>query len=433
LAGGKRKAIMENMKVVVESEKPCAVTLSVELPSSAVSSETEKVYAEIQRSAQIPGFRAGKAPMDMVKKNFVSTAKQKVAENLIHNSVFKALADKKVEPVYFPKVENIDFDFEKPFKFKFTAERHPVVKAVDYKGIKIAKKENHVDDARVKESLEALLERNSRLEESKTDIVNDKHFLMVDYDASIDGQPVAELKAKNHLIDMSSPQTIAGFKEGLTGVKKGEAREVKVKFPAEHPNKKIAGKEAVFTITVKEMKEKVLPALDDEFARDLGLKDLAELTQRVKESLEIEEKRRQDQEVNNQIIESLVKSNQFEVPATMVEEQSAFLFSKASDYLKQQGVPEASLKGNLDKLKDKYKEQADKDVRLSYILNSISEIEKISVSDEDLKKELEAMYSQNKGREKDVEKYFNENKDKLSAHIKEEKIFKFILDNAKIK
>lgn len=423
----------DDIKVNIVDQKPCSIVMSIEVPHPEVSEETERVYQDIQKVAQVPGFRAGKAPMDLVKKNYTSAAREKVIENLIRRTLFSSLKAHGIEPIDSPTINEMSFEFDRPFTYQVRAERHPEVKAKDYKGIKITKEIHPVTEARVKEQIEALRERNARLVESKSDTVNDKSFVTVDSECFKGTEPVNELKAKNQLIDLSSPQTIPGFKEGLVGAKKDEERDIKVKFPDEYPDKKIAGQEMNFKIKVLAIKEKELPALDDELAKDFGLKDLAELQTKVRESMEAEETKRQDQEVEKQIIDHLVKVNEFPVPDSLVEEQLNYLLKRMEDYLRRQGLSQEEWNKNIDRWREKYKPEAERNVRVSYILNGIADEEKLGVTDDDLKAERERMEKANPERAADVEKYFNEQKSRISANLKEEKIFKFLLDNAKVK
>ncbi|MCB4792356.1 MAG: trigger factor [Elusimicrobia bacterium] len=424
---------MKDLKLNVVDTKPCLVILDVEVPQAEVSSETEKVYQELQKTLSLPGFRTGKAPMEMIRKNYVENARAKVVQNLAEKAVFSALKTKGIEPVNYPKIHELSFDFDKPFKFKMEAEKHPEFKLKDYKGIKVNKIINKITDVKVNESLDVLRERNAKLCESKSEAVDAKHFVMVDYDGYVKDVAVPELKAKDQMIDLSSPQIIVGFKEGLSGAKKGEERSINVKFPADYPNKKLANEDVVFKVIVKEIKEKLLHPLDDEFAKDFGFTNLAELKQRIKENLEAEEKNRQEKSVRDQIIESLLKSNAFEVPKSFVEDQLEIIKNRLSQYYKQQGIKDELWKTNFEKNKDKYLKEAEEDVRLSYIFREVIKEFKIEVSQEELNKRLETMKESNKGREKEVEKYFSENKEKISASLKEEKIFDFLIENAKIK
>ncbi len=424
---------MENIKVSVVDSKPCSIILDIEIPFTEVSATTERIYEQIRRSAQIPGFRAGKAPMDMIKKNYQAACREKVVEDLIQRSIVPAFKKQGIEPVAYPSVEDVKFEFDKAFSYKLTVEQHPTVKVKDYKGIKVTKDIEPVTDKKVSEAVETLRERNSRLADSTVAVAGEKNLLMADYTASCDGVEIKEMKADNQLIDLSVPQMMPGLKEGLLGMAKGDSKAITVPFPADHPNKKLAGKNVVFNVTVKEIKEKLLPELNDELAKDMGLTTLAELQTKVKESLETEENRRQKHTVEKQLIDSLLASNKFDVPNTLVEDQLGRIMENAAKYFKEHGLPEDAYTKKMEEEKDKYKVEAERNVRLSYIFNAIIEEEKLSVTEEDMAAEKQKMLTGNPGKEKEVEKYLKENEDKIKSYLKEEKLFKYLETNAKVK
>ncbi|MBN1621144.1 MAG: trigger factor [Endomicrobiales bacterium] len=424
---------MENLKVEIVEKKPCSVILNIEVPQPEVKVETEKVYQEIQRIARVSGFRQGKAPMEMIKKNYVDNAREKVLENLIQKSVFPALKSKGIEPIAIPSIQEVNFDFDKPLKFKVKTERSPEFKSKDYKGVKIVKEIRAITKEKIGESIDALREKNAKLVESKKDVVEPKSYVMVDYEGYKDSQEIKGLKAKNQLLDLSASQLIMGFKDGLLGAKKGEEKEIKVKFPKEHPDKKLADQDVIFKARIKEIKEKELPALDDELAKDFNIPSLKELESKVKESLEQEEKRRQEQDVRDKLIEHLLSANKFEVPDSLVEEQLKYMIERMSEYFKSQGMPESSWKENSKEWNEKYRKEAEQKVRIAYILSDIAKIEKIEVTEDDLKSELENMKKRNPDKESAVEKYFEKNKESIISQLKDDKLFKFLLDNAKIK
>jgi trigger factor len=423
----------QDIKTSIIEEKPCSVIMSVEIPHPEVASETEKVYEAIQKEATVPGFRQGKAPMELIKKNYTNTAREKIIGNLIRRTVFSTLQSKGIEPLDTPVIDEITFDFDKPFIYTMKAERHPEFKVKDYQGLKVTKEIHPVTEAKIKENIAAVRERNARLVESKSETVCPDSFIMVDYDCFQGNEPLSDLKAKNQLVDLSAPHALAGFKEGLLGARKNEEREIKVTMPADYPNKKLANQEVTFKVKVLEIKDKVLPNLDDEFAKDFGLASLAELEGKVKESLETEEKNRQMQEVEKQIVDQLLESNKFPVPDSLVEEQKNYLLNRLSDYFKRQGISEEEWKKNKEQWAGKYQEEAERNVRISYILNAVAREEKIDASDEDMAKELERLKQANPQRPADVEKYFSESKSRIASHLKEEKIFAFLMDHAKIK
>jgi trigger factor len=423
----------DTIKVDILESKPCSVLMNIQVPHPEVAEETERVYQNIQKVAQVPGFRVGKAPLHMIKQSYVATAREKAIENLIRRTLFASLKEQGIEPIDSPVIDEVSFEFDKPFSYKIRAERHPEFTVKDYKGIKITKEIHPVTDARVTEQLDALRERNARLVASKAETVAADHFLMVDYDCFKGDEPLTDLKAKNQLLDLSSPQALAGFKEGLVGAKRGEERDVNVKFPADYPNKKLAGQDIKFKVKILEIKEKQLPALDDELAKDFGLANLDELKAKVRESTDAEEQRRQHQEIEKQMLDHLVKVNEFPVPDSLVEEQLNHLMKRMEEYLRRQGMSQDEWNKNIPRWREKYRPEAERTVRVSYILRAIGDVEKLDVTDADLEAELKRLKEANPERQADVEKYFAEQKDVVASNLKEEKIFKFLLDNAKVK
>lgn len=428
-----RDAKAEEPQVSVLDDKPCSVTLSVEIAQAAVSTETDKVYNEIQKNAQIPGFRQGKAPMELVKKSHTSAAREKIIENLVKQTYYSALKSKSIEPIDFPVIEEIKFDFDKPFTFKMKAERHPQFKIRDYKGIKIVKQIIPVTDEKVNEVIQSLRERNAKLVQSNSDTVEAKHFVTVDYECFHGGKSLSDFKGRGQLVDLSAPQNLAGFREGLLGARKEEEKQFNVKLPGDYLKKDLAGQEITFKVKVLEIKEKQLPELHDELAKDFGAADLSELKTKIKESLEEERKAKEKQEVEKQILDHLLKHNEFPVPDSLVEEQLNYLIKRSEDYAKKRGINQQNWEKNLPALREKYRVEAEHNVRISYILNAVAKEEKIETGEEAMRAELENLKKTNPDKTAEVEKYFLENKDHIESGVRERAIFKFLTENAKIK
>ena len=226
---------------------------------------------------------------------------------------------------------------------------------------------------------------------------------------------------------------IAGFSEGIVGAKANETRAVTAKFPADYAAKEFAGKEALFQVTVKEIKEKKKPALDDEFAKDLGLTSLADLQQKVRESLDKENTQRNDKETEDQLFQALLDKNSFEVPPTMVEHRTQNLVKRNRSMLERQGLKLPNDPKADEALREKVRPQAEKDVRLSYLLKGVAEQEKL----EDVSKEFEELkqkaLSESQDKKDAVENYFKEHLVSIRASLLESKVIEFLKKNAKIK
>ena len=419
-------------KSKVLEKKPCLISMEVEVASSQAETELTNVYKSIQSGAKIAGFRAGKVPMDMVKKNYSELAKEKLIESLVQKTVFNALEQEKFVPITMPVITNIDYDFGKDLKYSFKAECQPDVTAKDYKEIKINKEIHKVTDEKVNAELEVVRDRNASLVVSEDGVVKKDSFAIVSYEGFMDGKAVEKIKAKEFMIDLSAPNTLKGFKDGLVNAKKGETKEIEIEYPADYLNKELAGKKVLFKTTIEEVKNKKLPELNDDLAKDLGLESLDDLKKRIKDSLEAEETRRQNSEVERQIVDHLLNANKFDVPESVVVNQKNYLIKRMTDYMKSQGANEEFIKKQVEASEAKYAEEAEKNVRLAYILNSVTAQEKLEVTKEDLDAEKQKMIDANPKRKEDVENYFKENLENISSSLKEEKIFKFLTDNAKI-
>lgn len=422
-----------NTKVKVVKEEPCEVTFSVDIPKDEVSRETDSVFQQIQSRASLPGFRTGKAPLDLVKRNFNERAKQTVLENLIGKAAAQVIREKKISMIDRPKVEKIDFEEGKPLSFQMKVERDPEIKAKNYKGLKVTRPAVKVVDADVAKSLDELRERNATIIASEAKTVGKDHFVTVDFEGKIDGKTFRGGSAKNFMLDMTQPQTIAGFSEGVLKAKIGETKVIPVTFPADYPQKEWAGKQAVFEVTVKEIKEKKLPALDDDFAKDLGLTSLDELKQKVRENMEKEENAKADKDMEEQIYQGLLDANPFAVPPTLVEERTQTLTQRALTQLTRQGLVKPGDKQAEDTLKERSKPQAEKDVRLSYILRAIAAQEKLDAAQSDVDDLKKKALDENKDQTAQVEKYFQEKDQSIRASLTEGKVFEFLKTNAKTK
>lgn len=420
-------------KIKIVKEEPCELTFSVELAKDEVSKETATVFQQIQSRASLPGFRTGKAPLEMVKKNFADRAKQQVLENLIGRAAAQVLREHKVQSIDTPKIEKLEFEEGKPLSFQMKVEKDPEVKAKNYKGIKITKSNVKVTEDAVKKTLEELQDRNSTIVASDAKKVTNANFAVVDFEGKIDDKTFPGGTAKDFLLDMAQPQTIAGFSDGLLNAKVGETKTVNVTFPEDYARKEWAGKKAVFEVTVKEIKEKKLPTLDDDFAKDLGLTSIAELKQKVQENLEKEETAKADKEVEEQIYQALLDGNSFPVPQSLVEERAQTLTKRAISQLARQGLIKPDDAQAQKTLSEKSRPQAEKDVRLSYLLKSIASQEKLEANQEDVDKLKQKALEENKDQTAQVEKYFAERDLSIRASLTEGKVFEFLKTNAKTK
>lgn len=428
--------LTSDIKVKVVSENGCLHTLSVELPASKVKEKVEEAFKNVQGQAKLPGFRPGKAPIELVRDSFRGAAYEKAQDLLMRDGVFEALKSKKITPAQTPTVQNAaPFSPEKSFQFEFVVEALPSFKPSNYKGLKLTKRTKTVSDEDVQKALGNIADANARLTESKEETLKNTHYAVVDYIGLLGGKPIEGAKAENFLLDMSAPQAIAGLAEGLVGCKVAEEREVAVKFPADSPSAELASKEAVFKVKLSAIKEKSVPALDDEFAKDLGLKSLEELKTKIRENLEREQKQATQADLEKQVIEKLLEEHAFSVPVSMVEKQVQHLIQRQVSRLMNQGIAAADITKVVEQAKGELQKQAEKDVRLAYVLNAIAAEESIEALDLEVHTRIQEILSRSPEKDRaGLEKALRgKHNDQIRSEIRESKLFVWLIEHAKVK
>ncbi|MEK9144367.1 MAG: trigger factor, partial [Elusimicrobiota bacterium] len=367
----------------------------VELPAPAVQEALHNAFIRLQSRARIPGFRQGKAPIDLIKKQYADHARSEAADALLRGAVPEALRELGLEPVSSPSVADFKMTDGSPLVFELRVEVAPRVEPQGYKSLALRRTTYSPEESQVLARLTEVQEGNARLEKSEAEAVSKSHYVVVDYEILREGKRLPGAHGKQELVDMSSEQSIEGLTEGLLGAKRGESRE----FPV-----KTEGQAGVCKVSVSEIKEKILPPLDDEFAKDMGLDSLDALKAKLREMIEAEAKERSERELLSQIESALLSSNRFPIPESLAQAQLDHSLDRLVRRFGARGIPEAELA----KLRDKIKPQAEAEVRLSFILSAIGRKENLSVSEDDLKKELERnlQKAETDDQKKDVREYF---------------------------
>ncbi|MBI4056342.1 MAG: trigger factor [Elusimicrobia bacterium] len=408
-------------KVKKVKEEGCKVTLAIEVPPNKAEEAIHNAFIQIQARAALPGFRPGKAPLPLIQQQFAEQARQKAFDQLIQQVIPQAFQELSVQPVSIPTIHSVAWLAGKPLSFQVDVECPPKFKIKEYKKISLHKKEHIPSEMDLEQRLKEIQESNARLEISSSEQVSKDHFVVVDYEGTLDSKPIEGGKGESELIDMSSPQTIAGLAEGILNAKRGETREIPVDMQ---------GKKAIFKVTVKEIKSKKVPALDAEFCKDLGFESLEALKKKIKEVMEQEAKEKAKQEVRRQIEEHLLQHNTLPVPPSLVEAQQGQLLKRLKNQLGNRDIPEK----DLENLKNRLKNQAEKEIRLSYILRAISDEEKIQPGDEDFQNELNTNLQKVSAEDQkgQIQNFFKEHKSEVLAMIRERKVMEYLEANAKI-
>ncbi|MBI4345930.1 MAG: trigger factor [Elusimicrobia bacterium] len=417
-------AILDKVKAKKGKEQGCVTTVEVEVPVGLVQDAMHNVWLRIQGQARLPGFRPGKAPLALVQQQFQGEARSRAVETLIQRAIPDAIKQLDLTPVTSPEVHDLQWEPGKPLSFKFDVEQAPKIDLKTYKKLKATRKKFTATDDEVDKRVSELREGNARLEKAAEDKVGQAHYVVIDFTASADGKPLPEGKGQDELVDMSSEQTVEGLTTGLLGLGRGEAKDVPVTLEG--------GKKAVFHVTVKEIKAKVLPALDDEFAKDVGFEKLDELKAKLRELIQKEGETRADRELTAQLEDALLANHKFDAPPSLVAGQLDRLASRVQEQFvgPNRELPEAEF----NKLREKLAPRAEAEVKLSFLLRKIAEAEKIEATPEDVSAELNRTLedSPNEDRKRGIRKFFQDHEDEVKGMIRDRKVVAFIKEHAAI-
>ena len=421
---------------VEKTEKANEVKLEITIEAEKFDNAMKKVYFQNAKYFNIPGFRKGKAPMNIVEKYYGAQIFYEDAFNEVATEAYdEALEANKIDAVSRPVVDIKQMEKGKDVIFTAVVQTKPEVELGKYKGIEIPKVEYKVEEKDIEHELGHMQEHNSRLITVDDRALENGDIATIDFEGFVDGVAFDGGKAEGHELEIGSGSFIPGFEDQLVGMEIDEEREIKVTFPKEYFSKDLAGKEAMFKVKLHEIKRKELPELDDEFAKDVSEFDtLAELKASIKEKIEKNNEQRQKYETEDLAIKAVCEDVKVDIPSGMVEFEVENMMKDFEQRLSYQGL-------NLDQylkmigkteeeMKKEYEPQAIEAIKSRLVLEAIIKAEKIEASEDEIKAKMEEM-AKNYG--KKVEEISeNENlKRYLKEGIESEKALEFIVSNAK--
>lgn len=375
------------MKVQVNEAEHSQKELVFEIPYETFEETADKELDKLLPNAKIPGFRAGKVPRDIAKKHFSHRIKSQAIEQVINNAVQDGMTSNNITPLSQAYISDVVFEENKPITFKARVDVFPKVELNKYSGYTYSKAQVAVNDKDIDEALKLIQEREASFEQvSGRDTVKEGDIAVIDFEGKKDGVAFEGGAAKNYSLNIGSGQFIPGFESGVEGMKIGETKDLNLKFPENYGAKDLAGKEVVFTVTVNDIKEKKLPAIDDEFAKDVdpNSSTLEELKGKLKKGLQTEVDRSIMLESFGELLEQIVKDNNFEVPYTFVKEQSERLAYNSLSQYYQMGIDPEQMGINFESMAQRFIPQAENQVKQAIIINEIAKKEGIEVKEEDI-------------------------------------------------
>jgi trigger factor len=423
------------MQVTVETINPVTKKVFIEIPAERVDAEIEKTYVGIQKKAKLQGFRPGKAPLQLIKRTYSDTMRDEVMRRFYEQTLFKALDEQKIEPVDSPTIESDILEQGTPFKYSALVEIMPDILLSTYTGLEVSKEKFILNPENIEGEIKRMRESMAQLtplDENAT--IENGHTVSLDYDFSINGFPEESSNAQDAELEVGAQKMPAGFEEQLIGMKCGEAKVISITLPEGYRNKEAAGKEGLFAVTIKEVKCKDLPELDDDFAQQFGdYESMDQLRAKMAEYLEKQETDRIENELKERIIQALIEKNPLDVPQSMVKRQLDHMLENLKNRLKGQRMSIEMMGLDDEGFRLRFRDSAEEKVKGGLLLMALVEKESISVSDEELTERYELIAAGNPDMLGRIKDYYSSNKNAqhaLISEIKEDKAIKFLLGNA---
>ena len=404
------------MQVTVEDVSSVKKILHIEIPEDKVVRELDNAYKNLKKTAKIKGFRPGKAPRSVLERLYKKDVHIDVSSKLLQDSFVEAIKETDLNIVGNPKIDPPGLDEKGPYKYDATVEIKPEIEEIDFKGLTLKKNLYRVTDQEMDAQV-AMLQKNLAQQKPITEdrAAQKDDFVLVDYEGFKDGKPFAETqKTENFTMKIGTGHIIKTFDEQLIGMKPGDKKEIKVNFPEDYFNDKLANLEINFQVTLHEIREEVLPEIDDEFAKRLGqYKTFDDLKNAITDNLEQGYAKRVEQEINEQIFEALIAKSEFEVPDSMVDYELEGIIEEAERSFAYHNKSMEELGLSKEILSEKYRDTADKKVRRHLILGKIVEQEDMTLADQEMEEGFKEMAQTFNQPIEDIKNYYKQNEDKI--------------------
>lgn len=425
------------MQVTVEDISDLTKRMKIVLPKEDVAGKLDEAYRQLASEVSIKGFRKGKVPRKVLEKNYGPRVEYDVAEKLIQGTYFDALEQIKLDAVVHPEIKAQDFGGDGTFTYEAEVDVKPAFELGQYKCLVIEQPELVVGDDEVEAELERMRKDMAPLRTVEDRGAAEGDIAVIDFRGYHDGEPMKQVQGENYSVEIGSGRNGREFEEAIVGMKKGEDGSHTIDFPADFVNPVLAGKKVEFKINVKDVKERVLPELDDDFAKDAGesFETLADLKKHIREQkLKVKEEATLG-DFNDKLMKKILETHDFEVPARLVTYEVNALIEEMEENLKRQGLTLESAGMNRNALAEQHREVAEKRVKGDFVLKKIAEQEDIKLDDKDIDKGFNRIAKQYNMPIDEVKKYFA-NRDDLLPFMNEllsEKILNFLRENTEIK
>ena len=417
----------------MDSAEGCKRTLEISIPVQEVEGETSRVVADVQRRAKLPGFRPGKAPTSIIRKQFAGDIRQRVLEALIPKFLQQQFEAENLNVVGTPDISNVHFHDGEPLRFKAQFEVVPQIELGNYKEIEVPYHDPEVTDADVAKRLDEIRDQKAQFVNVDPRVVEDGDYAVVSLQSigGVEGEPV---KTDEMVLEIGGADTFAAFTENLRGLTPGDEREFEVTYPADYGSTRLAGRTVEFHAVLKGIRKKELPELNDEFAQDLGdYRNMEELREAIRKSIFAQRQAEAQQDAKNKIVEKLADAHDFPIPEVFVERQIRNRVEQMVRAMGAEGADLKSLKLDWTKLKETQREKAVREVKASMLLSRIAEREVIVATRDEVDREVERAARQEKQPVAAVHIRFEKDGTlgRIASHIQTEKTLNFLFEHAR--
>jgi trigger factor len=416
------------------NENACRRELALEIPAEEVTKAMERVTKDFAKVARIPGFRPGKAPLTLIRRKFADDIKGEVLQTLVPGRVEQAVAEQKLTPVSQPQVEKLDFNDGQPLKFTAVFEVLPEFELGKYKDLQLEMPEMEVTDADVTKTIEEMRERAAAFAPVEGRAVEDGDYVQLKLAGTPEGggEP---LEAESVLCHIGAEETMAPFNENLRGVNIGDHKDFDVEYPADYPDAKLAGKTYHYAVDVLGIKNKKLPELNDDFAKDVSdTTTFEELSKRVRENLEHQRDHKHKDLLREKVLTEIVKLHDFPVPHSLVEHQMDIRLERVVRSLAQQGVDPRAVNVDWASLRKRNEERAKDDVKAELIVDRIASAENIDVNEEEVEHELQHLAGHSNESAEALRARLTKQGalDRIKAKLRSDKTLDWLAQNARV-
>ncbi len=409
----------------------CKHSLEITVPADAVNSETGRVIEDIQKRAKLPGFRPGKAPATLIRKQFNADIRQKVVESLVPRFFDTQVKEEHLNVVSTPDIKDLHFHEGEPLRFKAEFEVAPEFDVNEYRGLSVRYNDPAVSDEDVNTRIEEIRDTKATFANESPRPLADGDYAVIALESIEGAEP--PVKSDELTIEIGGKDTLPDFNENLRGMSPEEEKDFDVKYPDDYGQEKLAGKAVRFHVLVKGLRRKELPELNDEFAQDLGdYRTVDELRDAVRKGIHTQREFEAQQQAKNKLVDAMVDAHDFPLPEVYIERQIRNRLDQKLQGLAQRGFDPKELKLDWAKLRESQRDQAVREVKVSLLLGKVAERESIGATNEEVDREVERIAKQEREPIAATRARFEKEGmlDRIASHIATEKTLSFLFEHA---